>query len=48
MVDESLCTKCKIDEVMIRLKDGRNLCAFCAEDWLLEYKPGDGGVEMDL
>lgn len=47
-----LCTRCDQEEVMVPLKTGERLCAFCAEDWLdemwEEYTPGDGGVEIDL
>lgn len=52
MGNKELCTSCRIYDALVPLKDGRNLCDFCMEDWLdelwEEYTLGDGGVELDI
>jgi hypothetical protein len=49
--NDELCTECGLDEAVVPLKDGRNMCPDCTEDWLHEEweAAGNGyGVELDI
>lgn len=47
---EPICTECGLYEALVPLKDGRNLCDFCTEDWIQEEWQNSGGygVELDI
>lgn len=49
---EKPCTECGLEQAVVPLKDGRNLCPDCTEDWIQEEWEACGGnygnVELDI